>query len=193
MTPTTRRAPEANIKQSAVSVALIWAMSQNRAIGKDNQLPWHLPKDLRHFKRTTLGAPIIMGRLTFESTGGALPGRTNIVVTSQNLQAGGNVVLARSVEDALDIGRKQAAADGRDRCFVCGGQAIYAAALPLADELFVTQVHATVEGDAFFPDFDLANWTLASEEAHAADERHALAFSFQHYTRLSTTPPSTER
>lgn len=170
-----------------VSVALIWAMSQNRVIGKDNQLPWHLPNDLRHFKRTTLGAPIIMGRLTFESTGGALPGRTNIVVTSGNLggvaDRADNVVLARSMEEALKLGRERAASDGRDRCFVCGGQAVYAAALPLADELFVTQVEATVEGDAFFPEYDASQWSLVSEEQHPVDERHAWAFSLQHYVR----------
>ena len=183
------------MNESSVSVALIWAMSRNRVIGKDNQLPWHLPDDLRHFKRTTLGAPIIMGRLTFESTGGALPGRTNIVVTSGDLGGAasdtakaGNVVLARSIDEALDIGRKQASIDGRERCFVCGGQAVYAATLSCADELFVTQVEASVDGDAFFPEFDLNNWQLASEEAHAVDDRHALAFSFQHYTRVA--PPN---
>ena len=172
----------------AVSVALIWAMSRNRVIGKDNQLPWHLPDDLRHFKRNTLGAPIIMGRLTFESTGGALPGRTNIVVTSGDLGGGAaakNVVLARSIEEALSIGRAQAQSDSQERCFVCGGQAIYAAALPLADELFLTQVEVTLEGDAFFPEFDLNDWTLLSDEPHAIDERHALAFSFQHFRRQS--------
>ena len=179
------------MNESSVSVALIWAMSRNRVIGKDNQLPWHLPNDLRHFKRTTLGAPIIMGRLTFESTGGALPGRTNIVVTSGDLGAAAtgkpnaeNVVLARSIDEALDTGRKQAAADGRERVFVCGGQAVYAATLPCADELFVTQVDASVEGDAFFPEFDLGDWQLSSEEAHSADDRHPFAFSFLHYTRV---------
>ncbi len=172
---------------NAVSIALIWAMSRNRVIGKDNQLPWHLPDDLRHFKRTTLGAPIIMGRLTFESAGGALPGRTNIVLTGGDLggaaEQSGNVVLARSMDEALQLGRAQAVADGRDRCFVCGGEAVYAAALPLADELFVTQVEVTLEGDAVFPEFDPDLWELMSEEKHEADDRHALAFAFLHYMR----------
>ena len=182
--------------ETNVSIALIWAMSRNRVIGKDNRLPWHLPDDLRFFKATTLGAPIIVGRLTFESAGGALPGRTNIVVTSGDLGAaaqrgvaalrGGiadNVVIARSVEEALELGRKDAASNGRERCFVCGGEAIYAASLPLADELLVTQVDVTLEGDAFFPEYDPDPWQLVSEEKHEIDERHAYAFSFLRYAR----------
>ena len=173
--------------KSNVNIALIWAMSRNRVIGKDNRLPWHLPNDLRHFKRTTIGAPIIVGRLTFESTGGALPGRTNIVVTSGDLSGAhkksDNVVIARSIDEALELGKEQAAKDGRERCFVCGGEAIYAAALPLADELFVTKVDVTLEGDAYFPEYDASSWELAGEEKHDIDERHAVAFSFLHYTR----------
>jgi len=174
---------------SAVSVGMIWAMSRNRVIGKDNKLPWHLPADLRHFKRTTLGVPIIMGRNTYESMGGALPGRTNIIVTSGDL--GGDaeqfehVVLARSLEDALVLAREQAAKDGRERCFICGGSAIYAAGLPLADELFITQVDAEVEGDVLFPEFDLAAWTCVSEESFQPDERHVHAYSFLHYRRAT--------
>ena len=177
----------AGTESSSVRVALIWAMRRNRVIGKDNQLPWHLPNDLRHFKRTTLGSPVIMGRLTFESTGGALPGRLNIVVTSGDLNGAAdtadNVVLASSITEALELGRARSALDGRDRCFVCGGQAVYAAALPLADELFITQVDTTVDGDTRFPEFDLSAWQLVSEAAHEADERHAHAFSFLHYRR----------
>lgn len=166
---------------------MIWAMSNNRVIGKDNKLPWHLPDDLRHFKRTTLGAPIIMGRLTFESTGGALPGRTNIVVTSGNLggiaDSADNVVLAASIDEALTIGQRQAASDGRERCFVCGGSAVYASSLERADELFVTAVDVEVEGDVFFPEFDLAAFELVQREDHEKDERHIHAFSFLHYRR----------
>ena len=172
-----------------VRVALIWAMSDNRVIGKDNQLPWHLPDDLRHFKRTTLGAPVIMGRLTYESTGGALPGRTNIIVTTGDLggaELPANVLLAASVDQALELGRAQARADSSERCFVCGGSAVYVAALPLADELFVTQVHAEVEGDTFFPPVDLAAWECLHDELHPADERHAHAFSLRHYRRPET-------
>lgn len=175
--------------EPSVSVALIWAMSRNRVIGKDNKLPWHLPADLRHFKRTTLGMPIIMGRNTYESTGGALPGRTNIIVTSGSLggdaERAENIVLARSVEEALSLGKAQAAKDGRERCFVCGGSALYAAALPLADELFVTQVDAEIDGDVVFPDFDLARWDCTSAEHFEPDERHAYAFSLLHYRRLT--------
>jgi len=170
-----------------VSIALIWAMSRNRVIGKDNQLPWHLPDDLRFFKNTTKGAPIIVGRLTFESMGGPLPGRTNIVVTSGNLdgaaEASDKVLLARCIEDALELAKKEAVKTSSERCFVCGGEAIYGAALPLADELFVTQVDVTLEGDAFFPEYDPAPWQLASEQKHDIDEQHAHGFSFLHYTR----------
>jgi len=168
---------------------MIWAMSRNRVIGKDNKLPWHLPADLRHFKRTTLGAPIIMGRNTYESTGGALPGRTNIIVTSGELGGDADrlehVVLARSLEAALVIAKAQAAKDGRERCFICGGSALYAAGLPLADELFVTQVDAQVTGDVFFPEFDLADWTCVSEESFQPDDRHVHAYTFLHYQRVT--------
>ena len=171
----------------AVSVALIWAMSRNGVIGKDNKLPWHLPADLRHFKRTTLGMPIIMGRRTYESTGGALPGRMNVIVTAGDLDGDAeryeNVVLARSVPEALALGKAQARKDKRSRCFVCGGQALYSAALPLADELFITRVDVEIEGDVFFPEFDLDPWQCVSEEVFQPDERHALAYAFFHYQR----------
>lgn len=167
---------------------MIWAMSRNRVIGKDNKLPWHLPADLRHFKRTTLGQPIIMGRNTYESTGGALPGRTNIIVTSGDLGGAADrldhVLLARSLDEAVVLAKAQAAKDGRERCFICGGSAIYAAGLALADELFVTQVDASIEGDVFFPEFDLAAWTCIGEESFQPDDRHAYAYSFLHYCRV---------
>jgi len=176
------------LNSGEVSVALIWAMSRNRLIGKDNQLPWHLPNDLRHFKRTTLGQPIIMGRLTFESTGGALPGRTNIVVTSGDLGASedraANVVFARGIDEAVALGRKQAAVDAQPRCFVCGGAAIYAAALEVADELFVTEVDVELAGDAFFPEFDLADWECVARDNRQRDDRHAYDYAFLHYRRV---------
>ena len=166
-----------------MNIALIWAMARNRVIGKDNRLPWHLPADLRNFKAVTLGAPMIMGRRTFESIGRPLPGRANIVLTSTNPTWADSVILVRSMAAAIDEARTIARRDNLERCFVAGGSAVYAAGLPLADELFVTTVDADVEGDTFFPEFDLGDFDRVDIERVAADERHAFGFSMARYVR----------
>lgn len=141
-----------------IRVALIWAMGENRVIGRGNALPWRLPGEMQYFRAITLGKPVIMGRRTFESLPKPLPGRTNIVVSRDLQVEHPRVVVVRSLEAALAIGREQAAADGQDEVIVMGGAELYAAALPLADRLYLTLVHASPEGDVFFPEFDAACW-----------------------------------
>jgi len=155
---------------SEVKLALIAAMARNRVIGRDNAMPWHLPEDLRYFKATTLGKPIVMGRKTFDSLGRPLPSRTNIVVSRQpDLTLEGAQVFA-SIDAALSAARQQAQADGVDEVMVIGGDNLYRQTLERADRIYLTRIDSEPEGDAWFPDFDEQAWTLASERAVAAGE-----------------------
>jgi dihydrofolate reductase len=162
-----------------VHVSLIWAMASNRVIGRGNRLPWKLSTDMQHFRRVTLGKPVIMGRRTFESLEKPLPGRLNIVVTRDpGLQLPG-IRVAHSLDDALDIAAAQCVIDGQDELFVIGGAEIYALALPLADRLYLTEVHAEIEGDTWFPEFDRDLWVeetclqvpAGDKDSHAASIR----------------------
>ncbi len=152
-------------------------MDRNRLIGNKNQLPWHLPADLAHFKQVTMGKPIIMGRKTYESIGRPLPGRTNIVLTrSSDFQAQG-VVTANTLEQALDI----ASAEGE--VMIIGGSSIYELALPRADRLYMTYVDDAFEGDAWFPEFDIEQWRIIASEEHSADEKNPCGYRFITYGR----------
>ena len=165
-----------------MKITLLAAMAENRVIGRGGALPWHLPEDLRRFKRRTDGHVIIMGRRTFESLNGPLPNRRAIVITHRRDCEAPGAALAHSLDEALDTAR----AWGEQEVFIVGGAAIYAAALPLADRLEITLVHAAVEGDTFFPEFDRAAWTLTEDDHRDADPRHAHAFSFRCYERVVT-------
>jgi dihydrofolate reductase len=161
-----------------MKLALIWAMSRNRVIGRNNALPWHLSEDLRYFKRVTMGKPIIMGRKTWESIGRPLPGRTNIVITrDQNFQAGGARVV-HSLDDALRLAEHVGVIEGADEVIVIGGAEIYALALPKAERLYLTQVHAEVVGDAWFPEFDLSQWQELAREDFKAEGPNPYPYSF---------------
>lgn len=160
-------------------IALIAAASDNDVIGRDNDLPWHLPDEFRHFKQTTAGHYVIMGRRTWESRGTPLPKRTNVVVTSQPNYAAPGAVVVRSLAEALRL----AEAAGEDEAFVIGGTRLYAEALPLAQRLYLTRVHATLEGDATFPPFDQADWRELDRREHPADDRHAYAFTIYTFER----------
>lgn len=138
-------------------IAMIAAMAHNRVIGKDNQMPWHLPEDLRHFKAMTLGKPIIMGRRTFESIGRPLPGRVNIVISRQADYHADGITLVSSLNDAL-----LAAGDVEEAVIIGGGQ-LYREALPLAQRLYLTEIDLAVEGDTTFPQWDDGTWELESE------------------------------
>ncbi len=157
-------------------IALIVAIDQNNAIGKDNQLLWHLPKDLSFFKNVTTGNAIIMGRKTFESIGKALPNRRNIVISTQkDLQYAGAEITS-SLNAAIELVGK---ADG----YIIGGGSIYEQSLTLVDRLYITKVAASFNADTFFPSINWDEWTLVSKEDHPADEKHAYAFSFCVYDK----------
>jgi dihydrofolate reductase len=159
-------------------IAIIAALASNRVIGRGNRLPWHLPDDLRHFKRLTLGRPIIMGRRTWESLPGLLPHRTHVVVTRDPDYRAKGAVVVRSLEEALAVA-------GGEEALVVGGAQLYALALPRASRLYLTLVDAQVEGDAFFPEIDPAAWREVAREPHAADERHAYPFAFVTLERIA--------
>ena len=160
-------------------VSLIVAVSSNGKIGRDGGLPWYLPADLKHFKRTTMGHHLIIGRRTWEEVGKPLPGRTMVVVTRSRRFAPKGAQVVRSVEQALEL----AAED--DEPFIGGGSQIYRIALAgdLVDRIYLTRIHAEVEGDTHFPDFDLGEWELVTEEHHEADEKNEFDYSFLVYER----------
>ena len=158
---------------------IIVAISDNNAIGRDNALLWHISEDLRFFKRTTLGCPVIMGRKTFESIGRALPKRVNIVI-SRCFHTDEEVAVAGSLEEAFDI----ASETNLERCFVIGGGQIYAQALPQADRLIVTHVHTVIEdADTFFPAIDPAVWTVSERSDLFTDEETGYTFEFVEYVK----------
>ncbi len=162
-----------------MKVSLIVAMAENRVIGRDNQLPWRLSADLQHFKALTMGKPIVMGRKTWESIGRPLPGRTNIVVTRDaGYQAEGCTVV-HSVDQALE------AAAGSDEVMVIGGANLYQQLLERADCLYLTLVKAAVEGDAWFPEFDMAQWREVGRESHSRDEKNEFDYEFVALERIA--------
>jgi dihydrofolate reductase len=127
-------------------ISLIAAMAENRVIGRGGRMPWHIPSDLRRFRRITMGHPVILGRLTYESIGRPFDGRTNIIVTSRRDYRVQGAVVVPTLHDAL------AACGGADEAFICGGETIFREAMPLADRIYLTLVHGEYEGDAFFPE-----------------------------------------
>lgn len=162
-----------------MQIALVVAAAENNVIGKNNQLLWRLPNDTKFFKNTTWGLPVIMGRKTFDSLGKPLAGRTNIVITRQkDWQAPGTIVV-----NSLEAAIKAAAATDAKEASVIGGGEIYAQALPLANRIYLTRVHASFEGDAVFPSFSEAEWKLLSNLDFPADDKHAYAYSFQVWGR----------
>jgi dihydrofolate reductase len=158
-----------------MTVTLIAAVGANRAIGRDNGMPWHLPEDLAHFKRTTLGHTLVMGRRTYDSIGRTLPGRTTVVVTRQAGWSAPGVLVAHSLEQALEM------ADGGE-VFVAGGGEIYAQALPLAAAMVLTEVEQSPEAEVFFPETDSADWREVCREP-----RDGL--SFVTYERVAALAP----
>lgn len=172
------------------SLEIVVAASENGVIGRDGDLPWHLPDDLRHFKRLTVGHPGILGRRTFESIvearGAPLPKRRSIVLsgdasTRRRLEERWGVETAADLDAALALALEPAPPE---KICVLGGSRVYAAALPRADVLHLTRVHAAVEGDARFPEPDLSRWRLVESREHPADERHEHAFTFERWQRL---------
>jgi len=154
------------------SLEFVVAATRNGVIGRDNGLPWHLPADLAHFKRVTLGHPILMGRRTWDSIGRPLPGRQNIVLTRDPAFRATGAAVVHSLAEA------RAAAGDAPRLMVIGGAELYRACLAEADVLHLTEIDAEIEGDARFPPWRREDWDEVSREAHPADERHAYGYSF---------------
>jgi dihydrofolate reductase len=173
-----------------MKLSLIWAMARNGVIGRNNALPWHLPEDLRYFKRVTMGKPIIMGRKTWDSIARPLPGRTNIVITRDIQFEAEGVRIVHSLAEALALASHVAHIDGADECIVMGGAEIYALALPQAERLYLTQVHAEVEGDAYFPAFDREQWQELAREDFAASGPNPYPYSFLVLERRTNLPPN---
>lgn len=154
------------------NLSLIAALADNRAIGIDNRLPWRLPADLQHFKRLTMGKPMIMGRRTWESLPGLLPGRPHLVVTHNPDYRAEGAEVVHSLQQAVD--RFPDAAE----LMLVGGANLYAQALPLVARMYLTYVHAEPQADAFFPEFDAAEWHEVAREEGVCDERNTIAHSF---------------
>lgn len=166
-----------------MKLSMIVAAAQNRVIGRDNALPWYLPNDLKYFKQTTLGKPIIMVRKTYESIGKPLPGRTNIVITRQRDYQPEGVKVVHSVAEARDLAESVCLIDGQSEAMIMGGAEIYALALPDADRLYLTEVHADVEGDAYFPEYDKTAWQEVSRDNFEAEGPNPYNYSFVVYDR----------
>lgn len=152
-------------------------MAENRVIGRGGTLPWHLPADMKRFKSLTTGHVIVMGRKTFESIGRPLPNRRHVVLTRNRRYQPEGASVVTSLSEALRL------AEGEQEIFVVGGAEIYRLALPHADRLHLTIVHADVVGDACFPKIDWNEWTLLDDVRHAADEKHSYPYSFRRYER----------
>ena len=160
-----------------MTISLVVAASSNNVIGRDGGLPWHLPDDLRHFKRITTGKPVIMGRRTFESIGKPLPDRRNIVMTRDPDYVVDGCDVVSSASDAIDL------VEGAAEAMIIGGGMVYHDFLPLADRIYLTRVQAQVEGDTHFPEVDEATWQLMSSEHHAEDDEHRYAFDMMVFER----------
>lgn len=158
-----------------MTISHLAAASENNVIGKDNQLPWSLPNDFKFFKNKTWGMPVIMGRTTFTSLENLLPGRFNIVVTTQQDWNRDGVIIAHTIEEAID---KAAETDCKE-AFIIGGGKIFAQSADLINKIYITRVHTTVEGDTFYPSIDEETWKLVFADKHFADDKHAFDYTFQ--------------
>lgn len=159
-------------------VTFIVAAAENNAIGKGNQMPWHLPNDFKYFKAKTMDHSIVMGRKTFESIGKALPGRRNIVISRQPQFRAEEVDVANSIQAVINYCRDE------QEIFIIGGAEIYKQFLPIADEVLLTRVHTNIpDADAYFPELPENEWELVSQDAHQKDEKHKFDYTFEVYKR----------
>ena len=160
-------------------VSAIVAISRNRVIGRDNQIPWYLPADLKYFKRTTLHHHVLMGRKTFESIGRPLPKRTNIVVTRNPFWTASNVWVANSIEEGLSLAER----NGEEECFVIGGGQIYELGMPFFDRIYLTEVDLEADGEIGFPALDAEAWKLIWSEVHLPDDKNKWKYTFKVYEK----------
>jgi dihydrofolate reductase len=166
---------------NGLKVVLIAAMSENRVIARNSDLPWTLPEDLKRFKRVTTGHPVIMGRTTMDTLPAPLSGRRCIVLTRNPDWSHPGVEVAASLSQALDMASEAPPPD--QTVYIAGGGEVYTAALEIADELDLTRVHAEIEGDVWFPEISGGAWRCVSAERHEADTGHSHAFSFERWTK----------
>jgi dihydrofolate reductase len=160
-----------------MSIAFVVAAAENGVIGNQGKLPWHLPDDLKRFKQLTLGHAVVMGRKTYEAIGRPLPGRDNYILTCNHLYESAHCKVLHSPLEVIELAQRS-----KEDVFVIGGDQVFALLLPAAQRIYLTRVHAPVEGDAFFK-FDESQWQLLSTERHERDAQHAYAFSFLTYQR----------
>lgn len=162
-------------------ISFMVAMAENRVIGKDNTLPWRLPADMAYFKRVTMGHPVIMGRKTFESMGGLLPGRENVIVTRDRNYVQEGAAILHSPEEIAAYAK-----DAGQEVFVIGGAEIFKETLPYADKMYITQIEHDFEGDTFFPEYDEAKWRLAASERGKEDDKNHYPHTFNVYERIKS-------
>jgi dihydrofolate reductase len=161
-------------------ISIIVAYADNQIIGAGNELLWHLPDDMKNFRRITMGHYVIMGRKTWDSIGNPLPGRTNVVITRNKHLKIEDVLILHSLAEAIEYARKQE----QDEIFIIGGGQIYNQALHLADKLYITRVYGSFEGDTFFPGINPENWITEFKSFHPIDERHEFAFELIVLSRI---------
>ena len=170
-----------------MKISLIAAVAENGVIGIDNTLPWHLPGDLQYFKSTTMGKPMLMGRKTFESLGKPLPGRPHIVITRDKkykLDHFQNCYVAHSVDEAMKVSQALAQENASEELIVIGGAEIYELMLPMVDRLYLTEVHASVEGDTCFPEYNKLQWSEIKRESFESSGTNPYDFSFVTFERI---------
>lgn len=167
----------------SIRLSMMVAKASNNVIGRDNKLPWYLPNDLKYFKQVTFGKPVIMGRKTWESLKGPLPGRTNIVIPRQPDYLADGAKVVASLDDAVAMAENVAFIEGQEEAVIMGGAEIYSLALPQADRLYLTEVHANVEGDTFFPEYDASEWQQIAREDFVAEGPNPYDYSFVVYER----------
>ncbi len=160
-------------------VSAIVATAKNNVIGKDNNIPWYLPDDLKYFKAKTLNHHVIMGRKSYESIGHPLPKRTNIIVTRNSFFIASNCLVVHTVEDGLEIARK----NNEEEVFILGGAQIYELSIPYLDRLYITEIDLEVEGDTFFPQLNMDEWKLVSEDPRKANEKNEHDYNFKIFER----------
>ena len=173
-----------NLVGQDIQKTIVVACAKGRVIGKDNAMPWHLPADLQHFKKLTLGHPLIMGRKTFESIGRPLPGRTTFVITRQKNWHAKGVKICHSLEQAYMQAEGEARDLGVDSLMIVGGADFYRQALPDVQRVYLTEIDLDVEGDTFFPVLDEKEWRLVHREKHSPDEKNNLSYSFCQLNRM---------
>ncbi len=164
-------------------LSMIWAMAENHTIGRNNKLPWHLPNDLKYFKQLTTGKPVIMGRKTYDSIGKPLPNRVNIVITRDSEFSVEGIKAVHSLDEALDLAEAECLISGSEEVIVMGGEQIYNLCLPKADRLYVTFVHADIEGDAHFPKLNWDDFAEIGRESYQADGPNPYDYSFAVFDR----------